>query len=94
MTPITCYLDFISPYAYLAFEALPQRAVKAKVADAQDHARVGAPPEHRLTWAEPRENALPIGFDQASRCEILACSQQTRCWRVGTPGQVHRRQRL
>lgn len=22
--PITCYLDFISPYAYLAFEALPQ----------------------------------------------------------------------
>ena len=24
MTTITCYLDFISPYAYLAFEALPQ----------------------------------------------------------------------
>jgi 2-hydroxychromene-2-carboxylate isomerase len=24
VTPITCYLDFISPYAYLAFEALPQ----------------------------------------------------------------------
>jgi len=23
MKPITCYLDFISPYAYLAFEALP-----------------------------------------------------------------------
>ena len=25
MTSITCYLDFISPYAYLAFEALPQQ---------------------------------------------------------------------
>ena len=25
MTTITCYLDFISPYAYLAFEALPQQ---------------------------------------------------------------------
>jgi 2-hydroxychromene-2-carboxylate isomerase len=24
MTTITCYLDFISPYAYLAFEALPK----------------------------------------------------------------------
>jgi len=24
MKTITCYLDFISPYAYLAFEALPQ----------------------------------------------------------------------
>ena len=25
MKTITCYFDFISPYAYLAFEALPQR---------------------------------------------------------------------
>jgi len=25
MKTITCYLDFISPYAYLAFEALPQQ---------------------------------------------------------------------
>ena len=25
MTTITCYLDFISPYAYLAFEAVPQQ---------------------------------------------------------------------
>jgi len=24
MKTITCYLDFISPYAYLAFEALPK----------------------------------------------------------------------
>jgi 2-hydroxychromene-2-carboxylate isomerase len=24
MTPIVCYLDFISPYAYLAFERLPE----------------------------------------------------------------------
>ena len=27
MKAITCYLDFISPYAYLAFEALPQHLV-------------------------------------------------------------------
>jgi len=27
MKTITCYLDFISPYAYLAFEALPQHLV-------------------------------------------------------------------
>jgi 2-hydroxychromene-2-carboxylate isomerase len=27
MKTITCYLDFISPYAYLAFEALPQSLV-------------------------------------------------------------------
>ena len=24
MKTITCYIDFISPYAYLAFEALPK----------------------------------------------------------------------
>ena len=60
----------------------------------QHHARVGAPPQHRLAGAEPREDAVAVGLLQALRRQPAAGRQQARRVAVRAQRQPRGRQRV
>ena len=76
------------------FQRLAQGAVQTKGAGLQHHARVGRPPQNRLTDAEPRKNPLAIGAEQMRYIQGATSGQQTRCWTAQAPGGVGRRKRV
>jgi hypothetical protein len=57
-------------------QSFAQAAVQAKLVGMQGHARVGRPPEHRLSLAEPRENALTVSGAKTCCIKRIAGGQQ------------------
>src|SRR5574340_184624 len=55
---------------------LGERAGDPDLARDQHHARVGAPPQGRLAGIEPREDAVPVGLQQARRGQVAARREQ------------------
>ncbi len=53
-----------------------QGPVEPEIAGWQNHARVGAPPENRLSRAEPRKDGLAVGADQGRHVQRTTDSQQ------------------
>ena len=77
-----------------ALQHLPQRTVQAELRHPQHHARVRAPPQHRLVLAEPREHAVAVGLFQALRRQAAAGGQQARRFAVRPQRQRRGRQRI
>ena len=59
-----------------AAQGLAQAARDVQLFREQHHARVGRPPEERLSVLVPGEAAVPIGGQQALRAEVAAGRQQ------------------
>ena len=57
-------------------QGLAQRLGKAKLGGEQNHARVGAPPQNRITGAEPGKDAAPVGRQQPFRRQVAAGGEQ------------------
>ena len=53
-----------------------KRSGQLELANVEDHARIGAPPQQRVLAAEPRENALRVCVEEPGRREVAAGSQQ------------------
>ena len=47
---------------FMLLHPLPQGAVKAEMRNLQNHSRVRTPPQHGLTFAEPRKAAFAVSF--------------------------------
>ena len=75
-------------------QRLAQRAVESERLRFQHHARIGAPPQHRLSRAVPRENALLVGLQQLIGVELCAGGQQTWGRAAAIPGLGDRRERI
>jgi len=73
-----------------AREALAQRARHFEFGREQHHARIGAPPQHRLAVAEPREDAVAVGVGQARDGQVGPRGEQAvglaQCARDGGKG--------
>lgn len=72
---------FIEPLQYLL-----ERSAYAEFRNVQYQSGIGAPPQRGLAFAEPGENPMAIGAAQSANIQQAACSQQSWCWGVFTPG--------
>ena len=53
-----------------------QRARYLQLGGEQNHARIGAPPQDRLVLAEPRKDAVSVGFQQSGYRQVAAGGKQ------------------
>ena len=56
---------------------LVQRSGYLELRWQENHARVRTPPQDRLTFGKPREDAQPISGQQRGRRQIRACRKQS-----------------
>ena len=68
--------DFAAGRAQEAAQRLAQRVRQLEVGRAQQHARVGRPPEHRLAGAVPGKDAVRIGVAQPRDGQATAGREQ------------------